>query len=768
MKLSQCMIVKNEEKNIERALSWGKGIVCEQIVVDTGSTDGTMEIAKKMGAKVYEFPWINDFAAAKNFALSKAMGDWIAFLDADEYFSEEDAKKLLPLLETLEKKRFEKNGKKEKINVIETDCVQLDTEGKVYGVLEQIRIFRNKPYIRYQGAIHEQIASRSEVQGLTILDMRGKLAIYHTGYAWTSKEEMQKKGERNITLLERELKQNPHSAMLKLYIAESLLLKDESIKAISFAKQAIQNEDKSLSTEKLIDGYQLILYELYSLKSKNRTLPEDEKFDIENFYQEAVKIAPNYPDFDIALGMIYFFDKDWKKTSIYLEQGLEKSSQMKNVLHTRIVQYLKDIYRMLTISYGFLNQWDKIVYYSTAFLGLEKFEEFMLTLVLRKFSAEENITSKEIMNYLNKIYDFKQKKDLFFVLKCVKKNGIKDLEELLKEYLTLEDRDILYPSFHKIIEKDLSQMTGVDHDFYMLFERILNISEENLVWVMRENLEKIRQKTPQIFQSVVTNYNYWNYWGKIDLENGNLELIQNRVKELKEHGSDLIWFYEKLEDFRSKKVLYYLIQNWLTFRPDFLERSIEKVYDQYFDMDIVLCDKKEVIVDLGAFIGDTYDAYIKTYGEENYQKYYCYEISDENLEKLREKFSGKETVILRDKAAAEKSGKSKIVVNNDFPGANFIGDKGEKEIETVSIDEDILEKITLLKMDIEGAEQKAIEGSKRHIKEEKPKLTISIYHKNEDLWKIPKMIYEINPEYKFYLRYYGGNIYPSEYILIAI
>ena len=56
--ISQCMIVKNEEKNIEKALSWGKGIVSEQIVVDTGSTDRTVEIAKKMGAKVYDFAWI--------------------------------------------------------------------------------------------------------------------------------------------------------------------------------------------------------------------------------------------------------------------------------------------------------------------------------------------------------------------------------------------------------------------------------------------------------------------------------------------------------------------------------------------------------------------------------------------------------------------------------------------------------------------------------------------------------------------------------------
>ncbi len=768
MKLSQCMIVKNEEKNIERALSWGKGIVCEQIVVDTGSTDRTIEIAKQMGAKVYEFTWINDFAAAKNFAISKAMGDWIAFLDADEYFSEEDAKKLPKLLEELEKKKFEIKGEKGKINIIETDWVQLDENGKIFAVPSQTRIFRNKPYIRYQGAIHEQIIVHPKSgKKFFNLDMTGKLAIYHTGYAWTEKKQEEKK-ERNITLLKKELEGNPISAKLKLYLAESLLLDGKIAEAISFARQAIKNEDNSLGKDRILSAYQFVFYELYDLKLRKLTLPENEKFDIENFYREAIQVDNSYPDFDIAMGMNSFLDRDWENTCIYLERALEKSVQMKKIKYSRITEFIGQIYRFLTISYGYLDKENKAIYYATLTLKTDKFQETILTICLKKFFLENAVVFQEVINYLEKIYDLKQKKDLFFVLKCVKKNGIKKLEEVLKEYLTQEDRDILYPPYKRIIEKDLSQMTGIDHDFYMLFEKILNISEENLVWVMRENLEKIRQKAPQIFQSVVTNYNYWNYWGKIDLESGNLELIQNRVKELKEHGRDLIWVYEKLEDFRSKKVLYYLIQNWLTFRPDFLERSREKVYDQYFDMDIILCDKEEVIVDLGAFIGDTYDAYIKTYGEENYERYYCYEISEENLEKLREKFSGKETVILRDKAAAEKSGKSKIVVNNDFPSANFIGEKGEKEIETVSIDEDILEKITLLKMDIEGAEQKAIEGSKRHIKEEKPKLTISIYHKNEDLWKIPKMIYEINPEYKFYLRYSGGNIYPSEYVLLAI
>lgn len=72
IRLSQCMIVKNEEKRIRQALSWGKGIVHEQIVVDTGSTDDTVRLARELGAKVASFTWCDDFSAAKNYALSLA------------------------------------------------------------------------------------------------------------------------------------------------------------------------------------------------------------------------------------------------------------------------------------------------------------------------------------------------------------------------------------------------------------------------------------------------------------------------------------------------------------------------------------------------------------------------------------------------------------------------------------------------------------------------------------------------------------------------
>ena len=89
MKISACVIAKNEAENLPRWLTSMRVFADEMIVVDTGSTDATVQIADAGGAKVFHFGWINDFAAAKNFALDKASGDWVVFTDADEYFTEE-------------------------------------------------------------------------------------------------------------------------------------------------------------------------------------------------------------------------------------------------------------------------------------------------------------------------------------------------------------------------------------------------------------------------------------------------------------------------------------------------------------------------------------------------------------------------------------------------------------------------------------------------------------------------------------------------------
>ena len=122
-RISQCMIVKNEEKNIERALSWGKTVMWEQIVVDTGSTDRTVEIARGLGARVVTFPWIDDFSAAKNYAIEQCGGDWIALLDADEYMMPEGAEKLPEFI-----KEMNARG----LDGLSTGWQQLDEEGKIF------------------------------------------------------------------------------------------------------------------------------------------------------------------------------------------------------------------------------------------------------------------------------------------------------------------------------------------------------------------------------------------------------------------------------------------------------------------------------------------------------------------------------------------------------------------------------------------------------------------------------------------------------------
>ncbi len=99
--LSLCMIAKNEEDNIERALMSVRPVVDEMIVVDTGSTDRTKEIAQALGANVYDFKWTNDFSAARNFSFSKASGRWILVLDADEAISQLDYEKLRALVPPL-------------------------------------------------------------------------------------------------------------------------------------------------------------------------------------------------------------------------------------------------------------------------------------------------------------------------------------------------------------------------------------------------------------------------------------------------------------------------------------------------------------------------------------------------------------------------------------------------------------------------------------------------------------------------------------------
>jgi len=101
--ISLCMIVKNEEDVLERCLNCAKEFADEIIIVDTGSTDKTVEIAKKFTDKVYHFKWVNDFSKARNYSFSKATMDYIMWMDADDVVLPEDIEKIKELKKTLDK-----------------------------------------------------------------------------------------------------------------------------------------------------------------------------------------------------------------------------------------------------------------------------------------------------------------------------------------------------------------------------------------------------------------------------------------------------------------------------------------------------------------------------------------------------------------------------------------------------------------------------------------------------------------------------------------
>lgn len=231
---------------------------------------------------------------------------------------------------------------------------------------------------------------------------------------------------------------------------------------------------------------------------------------------------------------------------------------------------------------------------------------------------------------------------------------------------------------------------------------------------------------------------------------------------------DFVWLYENLADYKSKYILYVILNNYYNFDFISLGKVTNDIYKHYFDLDILKLQQDEVFVDMGAYIGDTTLDFINSYGTDSYKKIYCYEMTKKSLESAKKNLNTYDNIIFKNFAVSDKNGKLYMCENGYSSSANQISTNGEIEVDCVSLDNDISEKITTIKMDIEGGEKKALKGCKNHIIDESPNLLISVYHNNSDIIEILKMISGYNKNYKFYLRYYGGPLYATEIVLICI
>ena len=305
-------------------------------------------------------------------------------------------------------------------------------------------------------------------------------------------------------------------------------------------------------------------------------------------------------------------------------------------------------------------------------------------------------------------------------------------------------------------------MNKIDYEFYSLIKKLELMSKEEVYLNIKNRYLSLNE---ELRSNIETFLNSFNYWGKLDYINNNFEEINNVVNLLKNNLTDLVVLYQNLKDYKSKKILLALIRNYYYYDFTMLHEVIDTCYKHYFDPDLVNTTKDTVYVDVCSYIGDSVDDFLDTYLEE-YKKIYCYEVTDSSISTLKDKFIFNEDIIIRNKALYDKKTTLSLNTSSVDNSANTItDDKGD--IEAVTLDDDIKEKVNIIKMDIEGAEFKALEGAKKHIKEDTPTLLISIYHGFNDLIRIPKLIKSINKSYNFYLRYYGGNIFPTEIVLIA-
>lgn len=282
--VSVCIIAKNEENHIEECCRHLAPYGFEIVLVDTGSTDRTVELARKYTDKIYYYEWCNDFSAAKNYAMQKASHDWILSIDCDEYVEVLDIDKLTNYCmkmpgsagRILIRNRFTDNGQT---------------------AYEQVRVSRfvNRQYYHFTGAIHEQLVPiniSSDNECIKYV-YPAPITVLHVGYDG-SEEEMLAKSRRNIILLEQELETQGADPYLYYQLGQSYRRLHDYENALRYFDLGISMDvDPALDyVQSMVESYG---YTLLDLKHSKEAL------NLLSVYDEFAVRA----DFVFLMGLIY-------------------------------------------------------------------------------------------------------------------------------------------------------------------------------------------------------------------------------------------------------------------------------------------------------------------------------------------------------------------------------------------------------------------------------------------------------------------------------
>jgi len=307
IRLSLCMIVKDEEELLPQCLASVMGLVDEMVIVDTGSTDRTVEIAKSFGARVYHFDWIGDFAAARNAGLQRARGEWILSLDADE---ELPRSSWAPIRQVIEEYP-EPTPLAVNVRIVN---ITGDLPSDLH-VNHFLKLFRNVSGMEYRGAIHEQVQFQGELPPSIT---REDIVIRHYGYM-AKVAGPKKKIERNLQILEKELADGQDKPFYLYHMGVSYYLLGQHAKAMEYLERLFAVSRKMLESGQ---GFMNYLGHAYLLAGRCAEHLNGLDKALE-YTRQAPIYDPNLPDAHFQLGYFTRVNGDPKEAIEHYLRALD-------------------------------------------------------------------------------------------------------------------------------------------------------------------------------------------------------------------------------------------------------------------------------------------------------------------------------------------------------------------------------------------------------------------------------------------------------------
>jgi glycosyltransferase involved in cell wall biosynthesis len=314
--LSLCMIIRDAERSLAKALGSARPFVDEIIVVDTGSVDGSRGIAQDHGARVFDFTWCDNFSAARNHSLAPATGDWIFWMDADDVLPPESGQELRQIIA-----RCEKRDAAFWVTVEEAAAGRGNRPPRIMGHAH-IKLFPRDPRIQFCYRVHEQVSPSLRALGLPI---RRTSAVVRHANVDRSAQGQQARLARNLRLSLLDLEEHPDDPFVLLSIGTSYLFLPDSLpKAIDFLERSVARCKRG--SEIQLNAYLYLGQALGTNGDRKRE---------EQLYRDALKLFPNDIPLLLRLGSLSERRGQLVQAAACYAQILQRGRQRSSTIHLR-------------------------------------------------------------------------------------------------------------------------------------------------------------------------------------------------------------------------------------------------------------------------------------------------------------------------------------------------------------------------------------------------------------------------------------------------